>query len=74
MGIKECALKRSPDENRDTAEKVLARIQKKMEEQQEQATEFNSALNKMSEEKCNEITQLEVKIQGLNDSIKDLEQ
>ena len=32
MGSKKCALKRSLDENRDTAEKVLARKQKKMEE------------------------------------------
>lgn len=68
------SLKGVSEKRKTLIDEMAIEIQKKMEEQQEQATEFTAALNKISEEKCNETSQLEFRIQGLNDSIKDLEQ
>jgi len=68
------SLKGVSEKRKNLIDEMAIEMQKKMEEQQEQTTEFTAALNKMSEEKCNEITQLEIRIQGLNDSNKDLEQ
>ena len=68
------SLKGVSEKRKTLIDEMAIEIQKKMEEQQEQATEFTAALNKMSEEKCKETSQLEIRIHSLEDSIKDLEQ
>ena len=68
------SLKGVSEKRKTLIDEMAIEIQKKMEEQQEQATEFTAALNKMSEEKCKETSQLEIRIHSLDDSIKDLEQ
>ena len=47
-------------------------IQKKIEEQQEKSVQYNLSLAKLTEEKCEEITELEMKITMLNEEIVNL--
>ena len=48
-------------------------IQQKIDEQQQSTAQYNLSINQLSEQKAQEILNLELQIQGFRDQIKDLE-
>ena len=66
------SLKSVSDKRKILIDEMAIEIQQKIDEQKQNAGEHVEALNKLSEEKTGEINELELKVQSLNDQIKDL--
>jgi len=66
-------LKKVSEKRKHLIDEMAMEIQQKIDEQQQSTAQYNLSINQMSEQKAQEILNLELQIQGFRDQIKDLE-
>lgn len=66
-------LKKVSEKRKLLIDEMAMEIQQKIDEQQQSTVQYNMSINQLSEQKTQEILNLELQIQGLRDQIKDLE-
>jgi len=67
------ALKKVSEKRKHLIDEMAMEIQQKIDEQQQSTAQYNLSINQLSEQKAQEILNLELQIQGFRDQIKDLE-
>jgi len=67
------ALKKVSEKRKHLIDEMAMEIQQKIDEHQQSTAQYNLSINQLSEQKAQEILNLELQIQGFRDQIKDLE-